>query len=184
MQFLNSHILLDNRCVLQQQHVDCKIADELLKKGTKQHADGWDTGSKDWDHMVLHLPYDEGGFGVPFNCVTKDDAFILLRHALYLGWVLSLRNVRSCGYLRMICGTRPLGHRPHLCSFVTSILSCLLSTTVRRSVCRLNHRVMSELVLDEVPRMVSLNRRRMLLSPFRIAAVPSQFKVTQQVLLK
>jgi hypothetical protein len=43
---------------------------------------------------------------------------------------------------------------------------------------------MSELVLDEVPRMVSLSRRRMLLSPFRIAAVPSQFKVTQQVLLK
>jgi hypothetical protein len=24
---------------LQQQHVDCKIADALLKKGTKQHAD-------------------------------------------------------------------------------------------------------------------------------------------------
>jgi hypothetical protein len=29
LQFLNSHILLDNRCVLQQQHVDCKIADAL-----------------------------------------------------------------------------------------------------------------------------------------------------------
>ncbi len=27
------------RCVLQQQHVDCKIADTLLKKGTKQHTD-------------------------------------------------------------------------------------------------------------------------------------------------
>jgi hypothetical protein len=25
MQFLNSHILLDTRCVLQEQHVDCKI---------------------------------------------------------------------------------------------------------------------------------------------------------------
>jgi hypothetical protein len=25
--------------------------------------------------MVLHLPHGEGGFGVPFNCVTKDDAF-------------------------------------------------------------------------------------------------------------
>ncbi len=42
LQFLNSHIILDNRCVLQQQHVDCKIADALLKKGTKQHADGLD----------------------------------------------------------------------------------------------------------------------------------------------
>ena len=35
MQYLNSHIILDNRCVLHQQHVDCKIADALLKKGTK-----------------------------------------------------------------------------------------------------------------------------------------------------
>jgi hypothetical protein len=25
--------------------------------------------------MVIHLPHAEGGFGVPFNCVTKDDAF-------------------------------------------------------------------------------------------------------------
>ena len=35
MQHINSNILLDNRCVLQQQHVDVKIADALLKKGTK-----------------------------------------------------------------------------------------------------------------------------------------------------
>ena len=39
LQYINSHIMLPNRCVLQQQHVDCKIADALLKKGTKQHAD-------------------------------------------------------------------------------------------------------------------------------------------------
>ena len=25
--------------------------------------------------MVLHLPHAEGGFGVPFNCVTKDAVF-------------------------------------------------------------------------------------------------------------
>ncbi len=75
LQFLNSHILLDTRCVLQQQHVDCKITDPFLKKDTKKHVDGWDTTSKDWEHMVLHLPHTEGGFGVSFNCVTKDDAF-------------------------------------------------------------------------------------------------------------
>ncbi len=40
LQYINSHIMLPNRCVLQQQHVDCKIADALLKKGTKQDADG------------------------------------------------------------------------------------------------------------------------------------------------
>ena len=73
--YVNSHILLGNRCVLQQQHVDCKIADALLKKGTKQHADVWDSSSKAWSHMVLHLPHDEGGFGVTFNDITKDTAF-------------------------------------------------------------------------------------------------------------
>ena len=46
LQYINSHIMLPNRCVLQQQHVDCKIADALLKKGTKQYADGWDTSRK------------------------------------------------------------------------------------------------------------------------------------------
>ena len=41
LQYINSRILLGSRCVLvQQQHVDCKIADALLKKGTKQHTDG------------------------------------------------------------------------------------------------------------------------------------------------
>ncbi len=43
LQYINSHIMLSNRCVLQQQFVDCKIADTLLKKGTKHHADGWDS---------------------------------------------------------------------------------------------------------------------------------------------
>ena len=32
LQYINSHIMLPNRCVLQQQHVDCKIADALLKR--------------------------------------------------------------------------------------------------------------------------------------------------------
>ncbi len=75
LQNTNSYILLVNRCVLQQQHVDCKIADALLKKGTKQHTDGWDAPGKAWAHMVLHMPYAEGGFGVTFNDVTKDSAF-------------------------------------------------------------------------------------------------------------
>jgi hypothetical protein len=88
--------------------------------------------------MVLHLPHDEGGFGVPFNCVTKDDAFYTTT-SRFVSWMGDL----------------------------TSILSCLLSTTVRRSVCRFNHRVMSDLVLDEALRMVSLSSRRLLLSPFR-----------------
>ena len=120
LQYINSHIMLPNRCVLQQQHVDCKIADTLLKKGTKQHADGWDTSSKAWAHMVLHLPHTEGGFGVTFNDVTKMLHFIRRLHGLWLGLVLSPRNVRICGCPRMTYGTHPRGLRPRSCSFETS----------------------------------------------------------------
>ena len=45
LQYLNSHILCNRLCV-QQQHVDHKIADTLLKKGTKEHGDGWDEESR------------------------------------------------------------------------------------------------------------------------------------------
>jgi hypothetical protein len=97
LQYINSHILLDNRCVLQQQHVDVKIADAPLKKGTKQHADGWDEANKDWAHMVIHLPHAEGGFGVPFNCVTKDDAFYSTtsRFVSFLGAFSDLQDSSS-----------------------------------------------------------------------------------------
>jgi hypothetical protein len=78
--------MLSNRCVLQQQHVDCTIADELLKKGTQQHADGWDAQSKACAHMVLHLPHAEGGFGVTFNDVTKDAAFYTWT-ARFVAWL-------------------------------------------------------------------------------------------------
>jgi hypothetical protein len=55
LQYLNSHVLLGNRCVLQQHHVDCKIADALLKKSTKQHTDGWDASSQAWDHGLAFV---------------------------------------------------------------------------------------------------------------------------------
>jgi hypothetical protein len=48
LQYINSHILLGNRCVLQHQHVDCKIADAFF----------------------------ESGFGVTLNDVTKDAVFV------------------------------------------------------------------------------------------------------------
>ena len=75
LQYINSHIMLNNRCVLQQQHVDCKMTDSLLKRDTKEHPDGWDTSRKTWSHMVLHLTHPEGGYGVTFNDVTKDEEY-------------------------------------------------------------------------------------------------------------
>ncbi len=94
MQYLNSHILLGNRCTLQLQHVDCKIADTLLKKGTKQHTDVWDSSSKAWAHMVLHLPHVEGGFGVTFNDITKNSAFYTTT-SQFVAWLGALSQERQ-----------------------------------------------------------------------------------------
>jgi hypothetical protein len=114
LQYINSHIMLNNRFVLQQQHVDCKITDSLLKRGTKQYTDGWDTTIKDWSHMVLHLPNAEGGFGVTFNDVTKDTAFYTTtsRFVTGLGTFTQERQELWLATRRMIFGTRPHGHRP------------------------------------------------------------------------
>jgi hypothetical protein len=50
--------LLANRCVLQQQHVDCKIADALLKRGNKPHADGCNMqpSACAWQGLGTHGP--------------------------------------------------------------------------------------------------------------------------------
>jgi hypothetical protein len=56
-------------------HVDCKIAEALLKKDTKKHVDVWDVPDRAPAHMVLHLTHTEGGFGVTFNDVTKDSSW-------------------------------------------------------------------------------------------------------------
>jgi hypothetical protein len=67
----------------------------------------------------------------------------------FVSWMgASLWHVRSCDSLKMIFGTRPHGHLPRLCSFVTFTPSSLTSTTAKRSVHRLRHRSTEELVLD------------------------------------
>jgi hypothetical protein len=66
----------------------------LLKKGTNQHADGWDTHSKAWAYIVLHLPHAEGGFGVTFNDVTKDAAFYTTT-SRFVSWLGALPQERQ-----------------------------------------------------------------------------------------
>jgi hypothetical protein len=113
--YINSHIMLNNRCVLQQQqHVDCKIVDTLLKKGTNPHTEGWDSSSKTWTHMVLHLPYTEGDFGVTFNDVTKDTVFYTTT-SRFVSWLGAFSQERQELWLpKDDFGTRPHGHRPRL----------------------------------------------------------------------
>ncbi len=127
LQYIKSHIMLSNRCVLQQQHVDCKIADTLLKKGTKEHGDGGDASRRAWSHMVLHLPRAEGGFGVTFNNVTKDAAFYTTtsRFVAWLGAFSQERQELCLSKDDLRDSSSDDGHRPRFCSFVTSIPSFL-----------------------------------------------------------
>jgi hypothetical protein len=44
--------------------------------------------------MVLHLPYTEGGFGVSFNCVTKDAAFYTTS-SRFVSWMGAFSQARQ-----------------------------------------------------------------------------------------
>jgi hypothetical protein len=44
--------------------------------------------------MVLHLPHAEGGFGVPLNCVTKDDAFYTTT-SHFVSWMGAFSQTRQ-----------------------------------------------------------------------------------------
>jgi hypothetical protein len=44
--------------------------------------------------MVLHLPHTEGGFGVTFNCVTKDDAFYTTT-SRFVSWMDAFSQARQ-----------------------------------------------------------------------------------------
>ena len=74
LQYLNGQISIRNQNSLQQQHVDRKIADALLKKGTKGAYTSWTQQDRAWVDMVLHLPHEQGGFGVTNNTVSRHAA--------------------------------------------------------------------------------------------------------------
>ena len=74
LQYLNGQISIHNQNSLQQQHVDRKIADALLKKGTKGAYTSWTQQDRAWVDMVLHLPHEQGGFGVTNNTVSRHAA--------------------------------------------------------------------------------------------------------------
>ena len=44
--------------------------------------------------MVLYLPHAEGGFGVPFNCVTKDAAFYTTT-SRFVSWIGAFSQARQ-----------------------------------------------------------------------------------------
>ena len=81
--FPNGHVQLANRCVIQQLHVDHKIANALLKKGTNAYK-AWN--QQDLVDMHLHESHDEGGLGVPNNTITRHAASYDQRQDCCLPW--------------------------------------------------------------------------------------------------
>jgi hypothetical protein len=74
LQYLNRQINLANQNVLQQQHVDWKISNALLKKSTRDAYKTWNQQDRAWVDMRLHESHDEGGFGVSNNTITRHAA--------------------------------------------------------------------------------------------------------------
>ena len=74
LQYLNGQIDLANQNCLQQQHVYFKIANALLKKGTREAYKTWTQQDRAWVDMRLHESHDEGGFGVSNNTITRHAA--------------------------------------------------------------------------------------------------------------
>jgi hypothetical protein len=74
LQYLNGQITLANQNVLQQQHVDHKIANALLKMGTLDIYKTWNHHDRAWVDMRLHQSHDDGGFscfGVSNNTISR-----------------------------------------------------------------------------------------------------------------
>jgi hypothetical protein len=61
---LGSSSLVAHQNVLQQQHVNWKISNALLKKGTRDTYKTWNQQDRAWIDMRLHESHDEGGFSV------------------------------------------------------------------------------------------------------------------------
>ena len=59
LQYLNGQVQLANQQVLQQQHVDHKIANALLKKGTREAYKKCTLQDRAWVDMRLHESHDE-----------------------------------------------------------------------------------------------------------------------------
>ena len=74
LQYLNGQVQLANQQVLQQQHVNHKIANALLKKGTHNTYKKWNLQDSDWVDMRLHESHNEGNFCVPNNTISRHAA--------------------------------------------------------------------------------------------------------------
>ena len=78
---------------MQQQHVDYKIAEALLKKGSYNAQQTWSLNRRAWVDMVINLAHDHGGFGITSNVISRKAA-LYTATARFIAFVgtLSLAN--------------------------------------------------------------------------------------------
>ncbi len=174
-----------------------------MKKGTNQHPDGWYVINKVRVHMVLHLSHDEGGYEVTFNNVTKDatyytttscfvtclGAFSQERHRLWLSkddlrdsssWssspLLPLRDIHCKLVTQYDCKEVCAPSQSQVNVEASARLRCQDDVsqqqgTVPLSLPQINRLFESAFVRDES-----------FASNADVADIPSQDKVTQQIL--
>ncbi len=98
---------LANQNVLQQQHVDHKIANALLKKGTRDAYKAWNQQDRALGRRALdlHESHNKGGFGVHNNTITRHAASYILYDQRQ---VCCLRGHPPCS-IGLAAGQRPPG---------------------------------------------------------------------------
>jgi hypothetical protein len=116
LQYLNGQVQLANQQVLQQQHVDHKIANALLKKGTREAYKTWTQQDRAWVDMRLHESHDEGSFGVPNNTISRHAAAYATNARFVAFLALLLALLRRFGCQATTSRIPPPGASPPLCT--------------------------------------------------------------------
>jgi hypothetical protein len=99
LQYLNCQVQLTNLQVLQQQHVNHKIANALLKKGTREAYKTLTQQDSAWVDMRQHESHDQGGFDIPNTITLSQGTPLRTRQTLGLlpSWALLLALPRRFG---------------------------------------------------------------------------------------
>ena len=103
-----------NQQVLQQQHVDHKITNALLKKGTHDAYKKWNLQDHVWVDMHLHESHNEGALASPTT--LSQGTLRRMRQTLVLSpsWALSLALPRQFDCQASTSRIPPPGHPPPL----------------------------------------------------------------------
>jgi hypothetical protein len=150
--------------------------------------------------MVLHLPHTEGGFGVPFNCVTKDDAFYTTT-SRFVAWLGAFPQERQELWLpKDDLRDSSSWSSPPLVLLCDIHSKLLVQYNCKEEVCEQSQSQVNvgagagpssqqqetaSLIVPQINRLVetSFVRDESSVSNADVIVIPSQFRVTKQILL-